>query len=435
MTATDPRCRHGLRQSPRALGSHTAFAATLGLGLALCACSSSPAAQPRASYPAVGSPPAAPGTPPAALVGAPVLDPSLRGMADAATGLTDAMADLPCPPPGLPPELSRLIDCAASRRVSDAVAFVPQPINIASLPGAVDLRATNLTGPVKNQEQVGACAGFAVSTVLDNAARRFGRSDVVAPLHIYATYSGHGLNAVEGKPMTSEPVWPYDPVRACRLSAESTASGCGDYYHVTPGSGRADPRLTLEHANADRNGVYRIDRFEEMKAPYDMGQIAGLLAQGEAVWASLAFERSAWESEAVGRTGYLPYYPVPSDRIGHAVALEGYRIGPNGREYLFQNSWGRSWGEQGYAWIPESMLRSHMLYAYRLRVSLASASPWPGPSSSGSAPAIPWPTLPPAWQLPAGFGLPAGVKLPPGLELPAGVQLPAGLPWPFAASR
>ncbi|MCC6522892.1 MAG: hypothetical protein IT373_09545 [Polyangiaceae bacterium] len=387
---------------------------------AFAACASSPEAPPP-SYPP-SYPPGAPPTAPGAPVGAPAV-PWLGAAVQAATSFAGMLADLPCPPPGLPPELARLLDCAASRRVATAVAYIPQQINAAALPGAVDFRVLNLVGPVKDQAQVGACAGFALSSLMDNAARRIGRGDVVAPLHVYATYTGRGLESVQDRPMTAEPIWPYDPVRACLLSDPSTASSCGSHYGVVPGSGRADPRLQAELAHADGSGLYRVDRFEELNPPFDMNQVAGLLAGGEALWLSLTFERAAWESDAVDQTGYLPYYPMPGDGIGHAVLLVGYRFGPLGREFLFQNSWGRDWGQQGFAWLPESMLQSHLRYAYRVRVSLAGAPAWPAPPGSppvtppGNA-SWPWPGLPAEWPALPWSGLPQALPLPAGWSLP-----------------
>src|SRR5262249_16827897 len=108
---------------------------------------------------------------------------------------------------------------------------------------------------------------------------------------------------------------------------------------------------------------------------------------------------------------YLPYYP-PQANTGHGVALQGYRQGPYGREYVFQNSWGTQWGQNGFAWIQENMLRTHLLYAYRVRVSPASA---PAPVQV---------------SCPAGAAPVLGVGVPPATGLPSvpGVSWPSGVP-------
>lgn len=338
--------------------------------------------------------------------------------------LAAAQKAIPCPLPGLPPEVARLIDCAAVRTATNAVAYVPRAITSA-LPAQVDHRAQGLTGPVKDQNPVGACAGFAISSVMDNALRRRGRLDVVSPLHVFASYTQQNdLGALTGKPLTVEPVWPFDKVKACRLASPQHGGYCQSEAGVAPGSGANDPLLLAEKARADSMGTLRIDALEYMESK-DIDQIALLLAEGEAVWAALAFDRQAWDWDSV-KSGYLPYYP-PQDGLGHAVVLQGYRIGPTGREFLFQNSWGPKWGLGGYLWIPESMLRTHLRHAYRVRVSDAAGAPYVPPSIP-SAPAAP------AAGCPSGQTPLLGVCLPipsaPGAPLPSpsAAPSPAGLP-------
>jgi hypothetical protein len=41
---------------------------------------------------------------------------------------------------------------------------------------------------------------------------------------------------------------------------------------------------------------------------------------------------------------------------GHAVALVGYRQTDSGVEFLMRNSWGESWGADGYAWMPAAWI-------------------------------------------------------------------------------
>lgn len=54
------------------------------------------------------------------------------------------------------------------------------------LPPSVDLRTRGLDGPVKDQQQVGVCWSFALSSVMDNAARKLGRRPSITPLHLIA---------------------------------------------------------------------------------------------------------------------------------------------------------------------------------------------------------------------------------------------------------
>ena len=56
---------------------------------------------------------------------------------------------------------------------------------------------------------------------MDNAVRRMGRQDVVAALHIWSKYGvptmGRAGDSTLDQSITTEPVWQYDPVKACKL--------------------------------------------------------------------------------------------------------------------------------------------------------------------------------------------------------------------------
>jgi hypothetical protein len=384
----------------------------LCLGIAAAGCSEGGNASRPASYPGANAPPPANAYPDAS----------------AAIGLATALAgffeQLPCPPPGLPPEMLKGLDCTAMRRISGSAAYIPRQVAVASLPAAVFLHERRLGGPIKNQAYVGACSGFAMSSVLDNIMRRARRRDVVAPLHVFATYAGKGLDEIKGRPMTAEPVWPYDPVRACMFES-NPADNCGKEYGVTPGTAPQDPRLQQERSRADSMGMVRIDVFEEMKAPIDPQQVALLIAGGEALFLSFKFYRPAWQSQELKRSGYLPYYSPESADQGHAVTIVGYRPGRWGRDFLIQNSWGNDWAHGGFAWVPEPMLISHANYVSRLRAVLSSVpavSPPTSPPPTPNLPSIPPVCIPglPCYSPSAGSppALPSGY---PPLNLPNGL--------------
>jgi hypothetical protein len=44
---------------------------------------------------------------------------------------------------------------------------------------------------------------------------------------------------------------------------------------------------------------------------------------------------------------------------GHQVLLAGYANTPNGYYYLVHNSWGPKWGDGGYAWIHEELIKAY----------------------------------------------------------------------------
>jgi hypothetical protein len=333
-------------------------------------------------------------------------------LASASATVMNRVTELPCPPPGLPPEVASTLDCAAMKRFAEASAFAPRQVTAASLPLAVDLRAHRLAGPVKDQEQVGACAGFAISTVLDNALRRSGRGEVISPLHVFATYARKGdlSRTLLDKPMTTEPLFAWQAPKACAFANEHNGEHCRAKYGVAPGSVDQNPILQADKARADASGRMKIVGYQEM--PADPDQLAVVLASGEAVYAAFRFHSGIWSDLRDGRD-VLPYYPADSAPAGHAVALEGYRPGPNGRQFLMHNSWGLDWGRGGYAWIEESMVRTHLMNAYRVE------------AVDAAVPTLPRDLPPAAWPLPAQASWGWARDAVPQLLRGSGVTLPA----------
>ena len=70
----------------------------------------------------------------------------------------------------------------------------------------------------------------------------------------------------------------------------------------------------------------------------------------------------SFESPQVAKTGIVPM-PTQDESClgGHCMAIVGYDNSK--KAFKVRNSWGESWGLQGYCWIP---------YEYLTNVSLAS---------------------------------------------------------------
>jgi hypothetical protein len=330
----------------------------------------------------------------------PLLPPAPHRPVDVAA-LRSLVGKVPCAPREMAPGEWVMFDCALFTPVTRALGLTAQNMGgdatrlgflptgkgpTGPLPDVVDHRSNGTEGPIKNQKAVGACTAFSLSTAMDHAIRKSGRQDVVSPLHVWSKYAvptmgAAGDNTLD-KSITVEGVWPYDPVKACKLS-KNPMDHCSVAYRVSAGSAMLDPQIQAEKARADASGRYRPATIEKLDYPVNPAQVAAVLAGGDDVWTSFSVNTDAWESKAL-KSGIIPDYDV-SESTGHAVVLAGYKTINGRRHFLIHNSWGENWGERGYGWISEDMVRKHMRMGYKVKIADASAPSLPGQQPSAGA--------------------------------------------------
>ncbi len=273
------------------------------------------------------------------------------------------------------------------------------------LPPSVDHRSLGTEGPIKDQQVVGSCTAFSLSTVMDNAIRRLNRTDVVSAMHAWSRYADPTMDSAsshnQGRPLALWGDYPYDERVACRM--ESQDDGCAELLlpHVQVNTAASDPAVQAQVRGADSRGQYTVTEVDQI-SPIDPDVLALELATGKDVWFALGVSQDAWTSPQVQATGVVPDW-VTEDG-GHAIALAGYTATPLGRQFLVHNSWGPTWGQGGYAWISEAMVRAHAQYAYTITVFDRSAPP-PPPTPVP----VPQPSGPPA--CPTGYTQVAGMPL------------------------
>lgn len=265
-----------------------------------------------------------------------------------------------CPPIEVAPGLRIPVPCDPSARPPGPTSGRTHYPPLGVLPPRVDL--TPLVGRVKNQEQVGVCWAFALSSVTEVNLRRQNIVEEISPLHLVAALSEQRLDASgnKGTAIAPERAWPYETTRACMLNdvLRRPDLDCEAAYHVQSGSWRRSPVIVGELARADQLGQYRVKRTYLSKEP---DELATVLAEGRAVILGIRVDSVAWGG-ASARTGTLAEYG-DGNRGGHDVMVTGYTwVGPV-RYFRIQNSWGTDWGEGGRVWISESNLRRHIMDA------------------------------------------------------------------------
>jgi hypothetical protein len=242
----------------------------------------------------------------------------------------------------------------------------------AALPDAVDHRMDGTEGPIADQGQVGACTAFSLASAMDNGIRRQNKSDTMSPMQIWSHY---GFPVIKdagdenvNKPIATWDAWPYDERSACEID-RSGEGDCGPYFPpVIPGTAGLDPQMKARVRDTDSKGHWRVTEYDEIAS--DPDAIAAMLASGADVWFTMN----------VGTTWLNPVGDSIADWSegqidgGHAVLFAGYRHKNGQRQFLVHNSWGKDWGDQGFAYVSESMVKQFIKHAYKVVVADAAQS-------------------------------------------------------------
>ena len=195
--------------------------------------------------------------------------------------------------------------------------------------------------PVYDQGKCGSCTAQAIAAALefDEMKQRSGAdsASVFTPSRLFIYYNERaregtvssdsgsslrdGIKTVARQGFCSEQEWPYD----IEKFADQPPQSCYD--------------SAAQHKAVEYNRVTQ-----------SLYQLQDALSSGFPVICGISVYES-FESDDALRTGRIPY-PDKSEQLlgGHGILLCGYNNAQ--RTFTFRNSWGTSFGDAGYGYIP-----------------------------------------------------------------------------------
>ena len=191
---------------------------------------------------------------------------------------------------------------------------------------SVDWRTTDGVGPVKNQAQCGSCWAFSTTASLEFATfvedKRVVSLSEQELVDCSTTYGNNGCN---GGLMA----YAYDYIRGYKLALESNYpyravdGTCSSTNRAKPNREGSPPYSTISPANVN-----------------------GLLAAAENQVVSVAIEVQNDFMDYSG--GVYTSDPYCGYQLNHGVAVVGYNNSASVPYFIVRNSWGGSWGLEGY---------------------------------------------------------------------------------------
>ena len=200
--------------------------------------------------------------------------------------------------------------------------------------------------PIYDQGQLGSCTANAIAGALQFDEIKEKQPQVFTPSRLFIYYNERvieqtvstdsgaqirdGIKTIAAQGDCPETLWPYDITK----------------FTVKPTQQCYDQALKFK--------AVQYQRLTQIP-----NQMKGCLASGYPfVFGFTVYE--SFESPQVASTGHAPM-PAPSEKVlgGHAVMAVGYDDSQSW--FIVRNSWGPSWGMNGYFTLPYPYLLDHNL--------------------------------------------------------------------------
>jgi C1A family cysteine protease len=220
---------------------------------------------------------------------------------------------------------------------------------VIKVPQAIDLRETGFLPSVYDQSALGSCTSNAIAGVYEYEQKREGNPDFM-PSRLFNYY---GEREIENSIPYDAGAWIRDGMTvAAKLGFPPESLWPYNISRFTERPPAQAYTEALRHRSLVYSRVMTAGRERDVKL--------ALAAQTPVVFGFTVYS-SFFD---VARDGIVKVPDIARENVegGHAVVIVGYkRLKPRGAFYaIVRNSWGSSWGDEGYCYFPMMWLMNEM---------------------------------------------------------------------------
>jgi len=210
---------------------------------------------------------------------------------------------------------------------------------ITTLPPSVDLRSG--CPPVYDQGQLGSCTANAIAAAIQFEQIRQKEPKPFAPSRLFIYYNERVMEHTVGQDAGAQIRDGMKSVNHIGACPET------DWPYVITKFAQKPPTRAFKDARLGKALSYQ-------RVVQTLDQMKGCLASGLPIVLGISVYES-FESQQVARSGIVPMPPISEKLLGgHAILAVGYNDAE--QRFVMRNSWGTSWGMQGYFTIPYAYL-------------------------------------------------------------------------------
>ncbi len=213
-----------------------------------------------------------------------------------------------------------------------------------AVPTKVDLREQ--CPPVYNQGELGSCTANALAGAFDFDRGKQGL-DYMTPSRLFIYYNERDM---EGTVHIDSGARIRDGIKSLNVQGVAPES----QWPYTIAKFRDKPTADC-YAEAKKSQTVE---YRRILTPHDQPahDMIACLNEGFPFVTGISVYES-FESEVASATGVIPMPDAQEQLLGgHAVLVVGYDLGK--KHFIFRNSWGQSWGQHGYGYLPIAYLTS-----------------------------------------------------------------------------